>query len=83
MKADMKLKTELPPQLSIPSQNACSGLFEKTYWLCPFLNVNNADESCNIFTVSISGHRCKSCLETYPEGSPINIPGTQKVEVII
>lgn len=83
MKVEMKLKTELPPQLSIPSQSACSGLLEKTYWLCPFLNVNNVDESCNIFVTPISGHRCKACLETYPEGTPINLPGMHKVDVIV
>lgn len=76
---DDELKKELPPQLNIPGQMSCSGLADKTYWLCPFLNVNGNDEFCNIFATNISGHRCKACLSLYHDGASINIRAMEVV----
>lgn len=67
----------------IPPQTVCSGIEGKDYWLCPFLNVENGREFCNLFASPVEGHRLGQCVEQYPDGATIKIRPVLDVRVNI
>jgi hypothetical protein len=74
------MKKDSISALRIPNKELCGGFEGKTYWLCPFLNVENRVESCNAFVKAIDRKRLKECSDRYPHGATIKIEALDSVE---